>query len=375
MFGFPRSPGWAARLLGRGPAPLTLLAPARPACASLARSRSGRRSLGATLSLLLLVSALVPPARAQVRVVRGERVRAMLPGGQAIGVVVAVSDTTLAIRRDRTGELVTARCDSVAWIEVSGGRHAPLWRILVGAGLGFAVGGLLEGHAPIQVSTGETESAQEAGPIALAAGAVGAWVGSRIRTERWTAGALPGAAPLAVAGAAGARAGAARPSALGPFDPGAHIRYEPAGLTGVTRTATVVRLAGDTLLLRPDAGGSPVAVPVSSLRGLEVSTGWHRRTGRGLLIGALVGTAVGGTAAALATPRPREDNFGEGLAYGLIAPLNVFAGAFAGAFLGGAAGAGLGALDYHERWRPIDSSLTASVSPHGTLRLTVTLRP
>ncbi len=326
---------------------------------------------GGWLTLALLLAGASLPAAGQVRVVRGERIRASVGGSTVEGTVLALGDSSLVLRREHAGGLDTIPLSSIGWVEVSQGRHSNSWITIAGGVAGLMVGGLIDGSTTATSGDGPDESANSAGLPSLAGLVAGAYLGSRLRSDRWLHASLP--TPGGAAAESRLPSGEeldARAAALGPFTPGSHIRFVLAGDERTRHMARVVRLSGDTLLVRPDGIG-PTAVPLASLRAFELSDGWHRHTGVGALIGGLAG-GVAGVAIGAATVR-HGDNVEDAFANMFNGLAALWGGFLIGTGVGVSAGALIGHLDYHEHWRPERLPLTATVDARGRLVFAVRL--
>ncbi len=329
----------------------------------------GPVSGGCALLLLLLAATL---AEAQVRVVRGERIRASGGERTVVGTVVAMSDSSLVLRRERASGLDTIPFRSLAWVDVSQGRRSSTWLIVAGGLVGMMAGGLIDGSTTASSSDDGSESARAAGWPSLVGLVAGAYIGSRIKSDRWRHAVLPaGPGALAETTAPSADELDATAPALGPFTPGAHIRYALSGGGQARYTARVIRLRGDTLIVRLDGATSAAAVPLASVRRFELSDGWHRHTARGALIGALAGMTAG-TAIAAVTFHQSDDqgdpfaNMWNGLAA-------AWTGLLLGTTVGGGVGAAIGYADYDEHWRSQALPLALTVQPRGRVALAVRL--
>jgi hypothetical protein len=104
----------------------------------------------------------------------------------------------------------------------------------------------------------------------------------------------------------------------------------------------LVRLTGDTLIILPENDGHhEMALSSANVRRLELSRGRRSRTGRGALVGSIVG-AVGGYVALHYVCR---DN-----CVGAVALYALIPGA---GLVGAGIGAGVGSLIRTERWQPV----------------------
>jgi len=153
---------------------------------------------------------------------------------------------------------------------------------------------------------------------------------------------------LLMAGAARSQEG---PTMFSPITVGSRIRLlAPTAVTGRIE-GMVVQLNGSSLLV---AGNdrTPVSVSRQAITQLEVSTGRHRQTLKGMCIGAGLGALFGVANPCIAMVGCDERNRGEAaLIYGLS---------------GAAWGAGIGALIKRDRW---------SAVPLDQLRLTLVPTP
>lgn len=189
----------------------------------------------------------------------------------------------------------------------------------------------------------------------------------------------------AVLQGASGRAATAQTSAT--LTPGTRIRVTAPGvLTPAEQSGRFLSLRSDSLLLQPDAGGSALVVPRSSVTELEVSTGRHTLTRRGLTIGLLVGAGVGaGLGAATYSPPRGCNNLGQCIGEGIADPGRGGLALICGV-LGGVSGLVVGSLIGHahmsDQWQRVNQPLASlfqfvphhmSVAPLGN-RVAVTLR-
>jgi hypothetical protein len=157
--------------------------------------------------------------------------------------------------------------------------------------------------------------------------------------------------------------------------PGARVRITTAG--SEPRIATVVARQGDTLRVRWPELASDVAVPLSGISRLEVSTGRHRRVLKGLFLGTAIGGATGALVGA-ATYEPCESTEFLGC---FLEPENRMQSATFGGAVGGVLGLVVGSLAglvRHESWDRVsldERRVAVAVTPraHET-RLAVSLR-
>jgi hypothetical protein len=189
-------------------------------------------------------------------------------------------------------------------------------------------------------------------------------------TRRWVAAwavAVLGAASLAPAAAAQGPA----PRILTPIAEGARVRVSRSGAPALVGAFLAVR--ADSVLMRT-AAGDTTAVPLGSVRALELSRGLQSQEGDGAIVGLLVG-AVGGMTIAAATyeePEPqrcRSETISgcvvEGVAGALVDGLRPGrkARAVGGGLLGGIAGALIGRVVGSnlraEGWRGVPISRAA----------------
>ena len=177
---------------------------------------------------------------------------------------------------------------------------------------------------------------------------------------------------LALAHPAALAAQAAPAAALAP---GARVRITSAG--SEPRIATLVAHQGDTLRVRWPQFANDVAVPLSGISRLEVSTGRHRRVLKGMLLGTAVG-GVTGVVVGAATYEPCESTEWLGC---LLAPQSQTESAGIGGAVGGVLGLVVGSLAglaRHESWQRVslgERRVAVAVTPraHET-RLAVSLR-
>ena len=157
-----------------------------------------------------------------------------------------------------------------------------------------------------------------------------------------------------------------RLAAIAAVVPGARIRVSAPSISKRRLMGTLVAIEADTLLLKPRSGGQ-VAIPIPSLMRLEVSKNYRvgQYAKRGFVVGALVGVALGASAAA----GTGEDDF---IDFGGEVVLG--GGIFLG-FIGAIAGAVADALAGPD-WRrvPLDR-IRAGVLPgrHSSVALSVSL--
>lgn len=132
--------------------------------------------------------------------------------------------------------------------------------------------------------------------------------------------------------------------ALAEVQPGARVRVEAPGIVAGKYVGTVLTRSGDTLTLG-NPSGAPVALPLHSIRSLEISRGKSRSAGalRGMLWGGPIGAAVGAFAVATA-----EDCTA---CYEAPGDAEAFALFTASGLLWGA---GIGAIVGRERWDRFD---------------------
>jgi len=159
------------------------------------------------------------------------------------------------------------------------------------------------------------------------------------------------------------------PAAGQEVEPGQRVRVTAADLTNGRLVAEVVRVDGDSLVLRRD--GAIRALPRSSIEAIEMASGSHRHTLRGALVGGVTTGIVLGQDM-LRTPGQCS---GSGN-YGQLCAL-FLAGAMAG---GAVAGAIIGTAVRHDDWvsLSLDTSHAGLVgSPHyrRTMLFSVSIRP
>lgn len=141
---------------------------------------------------------------------------------------------------------------------------------------------------------------------------------------------------------------------------GARVRLVSATLPTDHQLARIISASNDTVVFRSDAYPVTRSLALRDIERIEVSTGSHRRTGKGALIGIAIGV-VGGAALGAATfspckgfcvlPETRAGDAGIGAA-------------FFGT-LGGLAGAVIGALHTEEDWKPVTLRPTMAVDAAG----------
>lgn len=141
---------------------------------------------------------------------------------------------------------------------------------------------------------------------------------------------------------------------------GARVRLVSSTLPTDHQLARIISASNDTIVFRSDAYPVTRSLALRDIDSIEVSTGNHRRTGRGALIGIGIGIA-GGAALGAATfspckgfcvvPETRGGAMGAGAA-------------FFGT-LGGLTGALIGAMHTQEDWKPLILRPTLAVGAAG----------
>lgn len=126
---------------------------------------------------------------------------------------------------------------------------------------------------------------------------------------------------------------------------GTRVRFMETPASGHRITGAVVGSEGDTVSIASDAGGV-LLVPASSFSHYEISRGTRSNFGRGLGLGALVGT-VGGVVVGLAAAD--EDSWVCSTSCSAVAGGVVFGA------LGAVAGGIIGASSHRERWEAADA--------------------
>jgi hypothetical protein len=141
-----------------------------------------------------------------------------------------------------------------------------------------------------------------------------------------------------------------------PLTPGARLRVTVPGVERMVGTVALVK--PDTLVLLLERGSTPTAIPLTSIRAVEVSRGERGGAWAGAKPGASIGGALFGVASLLVVPATGTD---PDEALGDIAILT-----FGGAVYGAAIGAVIGALTGSERWErtPLSNS-RVGISPRG----------
>jgi hypothetical protein len=153
----------------------------------------------------------------------------------------------------------------------------------------------------------------------------------------------------------GNAAAAQTPATLPPLQIGARVRVSSSapGFSGPPRVANVLAQHGDTLSFRPEGTQDSIALPLSLITRIEVSTSRssHRRQGMGLglLGGALIGAVVG---AATYTPCS-----GPGFGSCIFSPGSrgeqAKWGGFVGALVGTSVGGFIGSDWQSENWERV----------------------
>lgn len=349
-----------------------------------------RRIPGLVLGLCILGS--MPVAlEAQRPLMRGSRIRVWTEGAPIVGALQARTDTSLALVPDGIGDTVTVPYRMIAGLEMSRGKHVRLWPMVIGILAGSVIGGVADGSI----------NSDTAGLGAIAGLAAGALIGSRFKADSWRPinVPMPPATPVAVAPQSPASPSAGEPARsaptpqpayapppavvpgypqaggfdLGPtpgeFAPGARIRYMTSDMRGLPRYGRLLRVEGDTMVVQPTAVVGMQRVALPTVTRLEVSEGWGRNTVKGLLIGALIGSAVYSVAA-------MDWVDGSGQADDVLA-----LGIFLGAPIGGGIGAAAGALTRSEHWRRVeqlDAGMPVTVGLNrvrGRVRISLAFRP
>jgi len=160
-----------------------------------------------------------------------------------------------------------------------------------------------------------------------------------------------------------------------PVVPGARVRITRAGEK--PRVAIVVAHSADTLLVRWPEFANAVALPLTEISRLDVSTGRHRNVVKGMVLGTV---GVGALGAALGAVSYQPCTSTEFLGC-LLAPQSRADAALLGGVVGGAlgfVGGSLAGLVRHESWKRVslaDRRVAAAVRPgaHGA-DLSVSLR-
>ncbi len=157
---------------------------------------------------------------------------------------------------------------------------------------------------------------------------------------------------------------------------GERVRISAPGLlTPTRRTGRLISIRGDTVLLQPDGGAQPVALPPGTVADMEVSRGQHRSTGTGIVVGALVGGAAGAIAVAVTPnkPKPCPINPVEAILCGAGEGIGPSVGetevgvGLLGAIVGGVVGGVIGHARLSEIWEPVSRRAWFAVTPMLTL--------
>ena len=165
-----------------------------------------------------------------------------------------------------------------------------------------------------------------------------------------------------------------------PAEPGTRIRVSAQGLAAPRLVGTVVALHADTLLFTPQSGRGPIAVPLESIRRLEVSRS-RSSVGPAILKYAGIGLLLGAAGGALAGPfvissgctalKKDLDNQSKCLA-DLVDGETRLKAALVFGLAGTAVGALVGAIVGRARWEKVAASpVRVSFAPQPTARFTL----
>ncbi len=131
--------------------------------------------------------------------------------------------------------------------------------------------------------------------------------------------------------------------------PGARVRVVDVQRRTSVLTGELIRMAGDTVTISATdwrTGATQTVLVVGAQHRLEVSAGTHRRTGRGIGLGFLVGAAIGGVVGITSQPTGSYLDPGRGGR----AALGAIVFSLPGMLIGGMVGHATKVDD----WRPVD---------------------
>ncbi|MFN2636098.1 MAG: hypothetical protein ABR585_03645 [Gemmatimonadaceae bacterium] len=145
---------------------------------------------------------------------------------------------------------------------------------------------------------------------------------------------------------------------------GTRARLVSSSLQKDHQIVKIISADNDTVVFRSDAYPVTRSLALSEIERIDVSSGLHRQTTRGLAIGLMSGV-IGGAIIGAATYTPCEGwCFLEPSSRGASAALG---GGVLGV-LGGVTGALIGAFHQTESWKPLTVKPTAAATTHGTIR-------
>jgi hypothetical protein len=129
---------------------------------------------------------------------------------------------------------------------------------------------------------------------------------------------------------------------------GVRIRVTAPAYAASPRIGHFIAVRTDTLSMWRDVSLDSLAVPLSAIRGVEMSTWRGSYMKQGVIVGVLVGALGGG----LLSPTQADSCTGYCSSYGSRGRGRTL-GFFVGGLVGAAAGAGVGYFTSRERWSPV----------------------
>lgn len=146
---------------------------------------------------------------------------------------------------------------------------------------------------------------------------------------------------------------AAQTGAIPALPAGLRVRVTSTALQPSPLVATVIGQRADTLFVRGDRRPDSVAVPATGISLLEVSRGFHSRTIKGLVIGAITGTALGAVSSYATFKKPDPCTTFVGCNGSGIESRSAATalGGVAGGIVGALVGAAVGAVVRVEEWQ------------------------
>lgn len=130
---------------------------------------------------------------------------------------------------------------------------------------------------------------------------------------------------------------------LGSLSRGDRIRFSIADYFASSRTGTFEKSTADSIFIKVYSG--TIAIPILSLRKMEVSKGRTRHTVAGLI----TGSVLGGLGLGVAMHAAEQNRSG----YGSVGQPGFWGGFASGALLGGGIGAFIGYKIESDRWKEI----------------------